>query len=66
MSAGANASIGTLTNSGQIDGAVELLAGWGEGKVKWPRAAGPYLAAAKLEERLLIVLYQAAKVFVCC
>ena len=34
--------------------------------VKWPRAAGPFLAAAKLEERLLVVLYQAAKVSVCC
>ena len=25
--------------------------------MKWPRAAGPFLAAAKLEVRLLIVLY---------
>jgi hypothetical protein len=29
--------------------------------LKWPRAAGPFLAAAKLEVRLLVVLYQAAK-----
>jgi len=29
--------------------------------VKWPRGAGPFLAAAKLEDRLLVVLYQAAK-----
>ena len=34
--------------------------------VKWPRAAGPFLAAAKLEVRLLVALYQAAKDFVCC
>jgi hypothetical protein len=34
--------------------------------VKWPRAAGPYLAAVKLESRLLVVLYQAAKGSVCC
>jgi hypothetical protein len=34
--------------------------------MKLPRAAGPYLAAAKLEDRLLVVLYQAAKGFVCC
>ena len=35
-------------------------------KLKWPRAAGPFLAAAKLEVRLLVVLYQAAKGSVCC
>ena len=34
--------------------------------VKWPRAAGPFLAAVKLEDRLLVVLYQAAKGSVCC
>ena len=34
--------------------------------LKWPRAAGPFLAAAKLEVRLLVVLYQAAKGSVCC
>ncbi len=34
--------------------------------VKWPRAAGPFLAAVKLEGRLLVVLYQAAKGCVCC
>ena len=34
-------------------------------EVKWPRAAGPFLAAAKLEVRLLVVLYQAAKDSVC-
>jgi polar amino acid transport system substrate-binding protein len=34
--------------------------------VKWPRVAGPFLAAAKLEVRLLVVLYQAAKGSVCC
>ena len=34
--------------------------------VKWPRAAGPFLAAVKLEGRLLVVLYQAAKGSVCC
>jgi hypothetical protein len=37
--------------------------GW---RVKWPRAAGPFLAAVKLEGRLLVVLYQAAKGSVCC
>jgi hypothetical protein len=36
------------------------------GTVKWPRAAGPFLAAVKLEGRLLVVLYQAAKGSVCC
>jgi hypothetical protein len=35
-------------------------------KLKWPRAAGPFLAAVKLEGRLLVVLYQAAKGSVCC
>jgi hypothetical protein len=34
--------------------------------VKWPRAAGPFLAAVKLEGRLLVVLYQAAKGCVRC
>src|SRR5208337_2796469 len=34
--------------------------------LKWPRAAGPFLAAAKLEVRLLVVLYHAAKGSVCC
>jgi hypothetical protein len=34
--------------------------------LKWPRAAGPFLAAAKLEVRLLVALYQAAKDSVCC
>ena len=34
------------------------------GMVKWPREAGPVLAAAKLEDRLLVVVYQAAKGFV--
>jgi hypothetical protein len=34
--------------------------------LKWPRAAGPFLAAVKLEGRLLVVLYQAAKGSVCC
>jgi hypothetical protein len=34
--------------------------------VKWPRVAGPFLAAVKLEGGLLVVLYQAAKGFVCC
>ena len=34
--------------------------------MKWPRAAGPFLAAAKLEVRLLVALYQAAKDSVCC
>jgi len=34
--------------------------------MKWPRAAGPFLAAVKLESRLLVVLYQAAKGSVCC
>jgi hypothetical protein len=34
--------------------------------MKWPRVAGPFLAAAKLEVRLLVVLYQAAKGSVCC
>ena len=29
--------------------------------MKWPRAAGSILAAAKLEDRLPVVLYQAAK-----
>jgi hippurate hydrolase len=29
--------------------------------LKWPRAAGPFLAAVKLEGRLLVVLYQAAR-----
>ena len=33
--------------------------------LKWPREAGPILAAAKLEVRLLVVLYQAAKESVC-
>ena len=33
--------------------------------LKWPRAAGPFLAAVKLEGRLLVVLYQAAKGSVC-
>jgi hypothetical protein len=35
-------------------------------ELKWPRAAGPFLAAVKLEGRLLVVLYQAAKGSVCC
>ena len=36
-------------------------------RVKWPRAAGPFLAAVRLEGRLLVVLYQAAKgSSVCC
>ena len=35
-------------------------------ELKWPRAAGPFLAAVKLEDRLLVVLYQAAKGSVCC
>jgi hypothetical protein len=30
-------------------------------EVKWPRVAGPNLAAAELEVRLLVFLYQAAK-----
>jgi hypothetical protein len=30
-------------------------------KLKWPRAAGPFLSAVKLEGRLLVVLYQDAK-----
>ena len=34
--------------------------------MKWPRAAGPFLGAVKLEGRLLVVLYQAAKGSVCC
>ena len=34
--------------------------------LKWPRAAGPFLAAAKLEVGLLVALYQAAKDSVCC
>jgi hypothetical protein len=34
--------------------------------VKWPRVAGPFLVAVKLEGRLLVVLYQAAKDSVCC
>ena len=33
--------------------------------LKWPREAGPVLAAAKLEDRLLVVLYH-AEGFVCC
>ena len=36
------------------------------GNLKWPRAAGPFLAAVKLEGRLLVVLYQAAKGSACC
>ena len=36
------------------------------GVLKWPRAAGPILAAVKLEGRLLVVLYQAAKGSFCC
>jgi len=34
--------------------------------LKWPREAGPFLAAVKLEHRLLVVLYQAAKGSVWC
>ena len=34
--------------------------------LKWPRVAGPFLAAVKLEGRLLVVLYQAAKGCVRC
>ena len=34
--------------------------------VKWPRAAGPFMAAVKLEGRLLVVLYQAANGSFCC
>ena len=34
--------------------------------LKWPRAAGPFLAAVKLEGRLPVVLYQAAKGSGCC
>ena len=33
--------------------------------LKWPREAGPFLAAVKLESRLLIVLYHAARCSVC-
>ena len=38
----------------------------GTERLKWPREAGPFLAAVKLEGRLLVVLYQAAKGSVCC
>ena len=44
----------------------ELYDAGGELALKWPRAAGPFLAAAKLEVRLRVVLYQAAKGCVCC
>ncbi len=37
----------------------------GAAKVKWPREAGPFLAAVKLESRLLIALYHAARCSVC-
>jgi hypothetical protein len=35
-------------------------------RLKWPRAAGPFLVAAKFEICLLVVPYQAAKGSVCC
>ena len=34
--------------------------------MKWPPRSGTVLAAVKLEGRLLVVLYQAAKGSVCC
>ena len=50
-----------------VDKRNQIIAGHGRYEaVKWPRAAGPFLAAAKLEVRLLVALYQAAKDSVCC
>ena len=44
----------------------DVFLGGSKATLKSPRAAGPFLAAAKLEVRLLVALYQAAKDSVCC
>ena len=58
-----------LVHVGMVPGPRRIQFNWGRpmhGLLKWPRAAGPFLAAAKLEVRLLVALYQAAKDSVCC
>ena len=63
--ASATASRGLFT-SGCVRDIVISEKGLSKRSLKWPREAGPFLAAAKLEIRLLVVLYQAAKGSVCC